>query len=103
MSATEYEKELKKFISSEDNLYGVEFQKIDKDDIILTIVESIFIIHVIGPGSFKLSSDDDVLEVFCSKVNNYCKQGKKKITDVLLNATGLISFLKNRRIYKYHG
>lgn len=91
---TEYQKEVKDFLNTEDNTYGMELKKLDKEVFTFKIVDSLFNIEVTGPGQFKVSSQDDLLgESFVRDCNNYCKQGKKKIKDVLIKATELFSSL----------
>lgn len=83
MSAEELKKEVKDFLDSEDNIYAIELKKIEKQDIVITLVEEPITITVVSAGVFQLSSSEETLESIIKKANGYCKQGKKKIKDVL--------------------
>jgi ubiquitin-protein ligase len=88
MTGAEYEKDIRKFLDSEDNIYAMEWGRVEGDEIHLILSDSKFTIKVSGPGTFVFSSKDELLgEDFCKQCNVYCKQGKKKITDVLIHAT----------------
>lgn len=89
---TELEKEVKEFLKSEDNIYGMELKKIEKETLFFQIVDSQFKVEISGPGIFKISSKDELLgEIFVKECNSYCKQGKKKVKDVLIKVTEVFS------------
>jgi len=83
-SGRDLKKEVKQFLESEDNIFAMELKKCDKQDITLNLTEDFpIVITVVSAGVFQVSSTEDAIESIVKKANGYCKQGKKKVKDVL--------------------
>jgi len=84
----ELKKELKSFLSSDDNTFAFEHKTSTDGNIHIMISEEFpLTIKVHSKDTFSVSSTEEALESIVHKVNSYCNQGKKKLKDVLLNLT----------------
>jgi hypothetical protein len=91
-----YKAEIKKFLSSEDNIYLFSMKKISNESVLFSIDDIEFTLQETQKSHFKVSTKELFLESWCENVNSYCSQGKKTIEDVLIKVK--ILNLKKRQL-----
>ena len=79
--------EVEIFLKSEENTYEFTISKSEENKITLSSDYFKFTITQKEKGIFEIDTKEEEMEFWCEEVNNYCEQGKKEISDVLIKAT----------------